>query len=125
MVKSIISVLISLCLIFCGATLENKFVKKQFDEFDIVLETFYEKAENNTANEQDALAVQKNWLEKKKVLHIFIPHNDIKEIDLWISETISLTRYEKYEDVLSKLDVLKTLCSQIPKTFEFEFANIM
>lgn len=125
MVKSIVSVIIAISLILGGAVLENRFVRKQFDEFNIVLDTFYEKVENKTANKQDAIAVQKSWIEKKKVLHIFIPHNDIKEVDLWVTETISLTEYEKFEDVLSKIDVLKELCIQIPNTFEIEFANIM
>lgn len=125
MVKSIISVLISLALIFGFAAYENSFVMRQFDEFSTVLDTLYEKVENETANKQDVLAAQQNWVDKKKVLHIFIPHNEIKEVDLWLAETISLVGYEKYEDALSKLDVLKELCEQIPHTFRLHISNIL
>jgi len=125
MVKSIISVLISLALIFGFAAYESNFVMRQFDEFSTVLDTLYEKVENQTANKQDVLAAQQNWVDKKKVLHIFIPHNEIKEVDLWLAETISLVGYEKYEDALSKLDVLKELCEQIPTTFRLHISNIL
>lgn len=125
MVKSIITVLVALAIIFGGAAYEQNFVKRQFDEFNVVLETLYVKTENNTANKEDVLAVQKNWVDKKNVLHIFIPHNEIKEVDLWLAETISLVAYGKYEDALSKIDVLLELCEQIPHTFRLHISNIL
>lgn len=124
MVKSIISIFVALAIIFGGAAYERNFVKRQFDEFDVVLESLYEKTENCTANKEDVLAAQMNWVKKKEVLHIFIPHNEIKEVDLWLAETISLVAFEKYEDALSKIDVLLELCEQIPKTFRLDISNI-
>jgi hypothetical protein len=71
------------------------------------------------------LAVQKSWVQKKKYLHIFIPHNEIKELDLWLSETIILVRDEKWSDALSKVEVLGELTEQIPKTFLIKIENIL
>ena len=125
MVKSIVTVIIALFLIFGGAVFEAKFVNKQFNEFDVALSSLYDKTKDQTANKQDVLAVQENWHAKKRVLHIFIPHNEIKEIDLWLGETISLINFEKYDDALSKLDVLIELCREIPKTFTPAMPNIL
>lgn len=111
-------------ILVCGAIYEADFTKRQFEELSTVLETLYEKVDNETAVEDDVYAVQSNWVEKKKYLHIFIPHNEIKEIDLWLAESVKLVRDEKWEDALSKIEVLRELAEQIPKTFAVSIENV-
>lgn len=111
-------------ILVCGAIYEADFTKRQFEELSTVLETLYEKVDNKTAVEDDVYAVQSNWVEKKKYLHIFIPHNEIKEIDLWLAESVKLVRDEKWEDALSKIEVLRELAEQIPKTFAVSIENV-
>ena len=125
MVKTIISVIVVACFITVGAILENSFIHKQFDELEIILDTLYEKVEAETAVKEDAYSVQKNWIEKKKYLHVFIPHNEIKEIDLWLSESVTLIDDKEWSDAISKIEVLKELCEQIPKTFTIAWENIL
>lgn len=124
MLKTVISTLVVAAILICGAIYEANFTKKQFNELGVVLETLYEKTDGKTATEDDVYAVQKNWLKRKKYLHIFIPHNEIKEIDLWLAESVKLVRDEKWEDALSKIEVLKELTEQIPKTFAVSVENI-
>ena len=125
MVKSFISMLIVAILLTFGALYENAFVNKQFDEFNSVLQVLYEKVDNETATQDDVYAVQKNWIDKKKVLHVFIPHNDIKEFDLWLSESSTLVRDKKWEDAISKIEVLIELTEQIPMSFVLALENIL
>ncbi len=125
MVKSLISMLTVLSLLIVGSILETWFVNKQFKEFDEVLFELYQKVDEEIAVEDDVLAVQKNWLDKKRVLHIFIPHNDIKEMDLWLSESVTLVRDKEWKDAISKVEVLRELSEQIPKTFRVSFENIL
>lgn len=124
MVKSIISIICVLALIIAVAIYENNFVTRQFEELDVLLAVLYEKTETETANKDDVLAVQQNWVEKKKYFHIFIPHNEVKEIDLWLSEAVALVEKEKWEDALSKIEVLRELVEQIPNTFELRLENV-
>ena len=124
MVKSLVSIFICLALIAGGAIYEHAFIDRQFGEFSAAVETLYDKTREEVATRQDVEAVQQNWRKKKDVLHAFIPHNDIKEVELWLGETLSLVSYGKYEDALSKMDVLKELCRQIPKTYSLSFCNI-
>ena len=121
MVKTIISMLAVAAILVCGALYEADFTKRQFEELSAVLEVLYEKTDAETAVEDDVYAVQKNWVDKKKYLHIFIPH---KEIDLWLAESVKLVRDKKWEDALSKIEVLKELTEQIPKTFRVSIENI-
>ena len=125
MVKTIISILVVSCLLIIGSIYENDFINRQFDELNTVLTVLYDKIDNQSATQDDVYAVQKNWLSKKKVLHIFIPHNEIKEIDLWLSESATLVRDKEWKDAISKIEVLIELTEQIPKTFVLSLENIL
>ena len=125
MVKSLCSFFCVLAIILAGAVFENNFIIRQFEEFGAIAEELYTKTENKTAIKDDAIAVQKNWLEKKKYLHNFIPHTEIKEMDLWIAESVSLIGDKKWDDALSKVEVIRELAEQIPKTFEISIENIL
>ena len=125
MVKTTISIIAVICLLVTFSIYEQLFVSKQFDEFHGVLQTLYVKIEDNTASSDDVYAVQKNWLDKKRFLHAFIPHNEIKEIDLWLSEAVTLVRDKEWNDAISKVEVLKELCEQIPKTFSLSWENVL
>lgn len=125
MVRTIISMICVAVILLAAALYEADFVKRQFDEFHEILEILYEKVDQETATQDDVYAVQNNWIEKKKVLHIFIPHNDIKEVDLWLSESATLVRDKEWKDAISKIEVLKELSEQIPKTFTLSLENIL
>ena len=125
MVKTIISTICVALLLTVGAIFENHFVHKQFYELNSVFVCLYEKIDDKTATQDDVYATQKSWLNKKRVLHIFIPHNEIKEIDLWLSESATLVRDQKWEDAISKVEVLIELSEQIPKTFSVSLENIL
>ena len=125
MVKTLISMLCVSAILLVGSIFEMRFIHKQFNEFHQVICELYDKVDEQIAKEDDVYATQENWLNKKKFLHAFIPHNEIKEIDLWLSESATLVRDEKWEDALSKIEVLKELCEQIPKTFSITLANVL
>lgn len=122
--KTVISVISALIILVAGAIAENRFVKKQFNELSLSFTMLYDKIDNETATEKDVYAVKEQWLDKKKTLHIFIPHNEIKEMDLWLFETTVLVRDKEWTDALSKVDVLKNLCEEVPKTFSLSIENI-
>ena len=125
MVKSIISMLCVALLFVVGAIYETDFVHRQFEELHGVLTVLYEKVDEQTATQDDVYAVQKNWLEKKKYLHAFIPHNEIKEVDLWLAESATLVRDQEWSDAISKIEVLIELAEQIPKTFKASWENVL
>lgn len=124
MVKTIISSIVVAVIVLAFALFEQWFITKNFEDFNEVLTILYEKIDGENATQEDVYAVQDNWLNKKKLLHAFIPHNDIKEIDLWLAEAVTLVRDKKWEDAISKVEVLIELSEQIPKTFTLSFENI-
>lgn len=125
MVKSWISVIVA-CIILAGGTVfEQIYVSNTFKEFKENTVKVYDLTKSGRATSDDVVDLQDYWYGKKKILHIFIPHNDIKEIDLWLAESRVLVEEEKFEDALSKLDVVIELTEQIPKTFLIKIENIL
>lgn len=124
MKKSILTAIIAILLLFCCAFLENKNVNDTFNVFYEFLEQTELKIKRETITNEDARVLKDFWLEKKKILHIWIPHADIKEIDLWLGETLAFTENENYKEALTKIKVLKILAKQIPSTFSLRIENI-
>lgn len=125
MVKSIISALVAVAMLAGLSLYEQSVITGGFNELKTMLVSVYDKIDGDTAVKDDVLSVQKFWISKKEKLHIFIPHNDIKELDLWISEAVTLVENGKKEDAISKIDVAIELCEQIPKTFLPRVENIL
>ena len=124
MVKSLISTIIAILILIGGAIYEHNYITSNFSDYNKNLNNLYEKVENESASVNDVLSVQESWLDKKQHLHIFIPHTEIKEIDLWLSETVSYVREKEWTEAISKLEVLIELSEQIPLTFNLRLENI-
>ncbi len=124
MVKTVLSILISLALLVSAAVFELFYVNEQFDKFEEALSTLELKVREESANREDAEAVKILWEHEKKNLHVVIPHNDISYIDYWLGEAVSYIETKKFDDALSKIEVLVTICRQIPQTYGVTFENI-
>ncbi len=124
MVRCILSIIISVAIVTVGAIYENLFIHNAFDNFHTMLYNVEEKLQNENATTEDIYAVQKYWLSKKRILHAFIPHTEIKEIDLWISEAIIYTKNKNYKEAEGKIEVCLELSEQIPNNFKIKFENL-
>lgn len=124
MVRSLISALIAIGILLGVAFGEQYLLRKCFGEFKENAVVVYKKIDEETAKKEDVLSLQKFWLTKKDTLHLFVPHNDIKEIELWLAEACTLVEHKEYKDALSKIDVVIELTEQIPKMYVFAPQNI-
>ena len=124
MVKTIVSMLLSLALLVSAALFEHFYLGGTFEKFDAALVTLECKVREEVASREDAEAVRALWLADKKDLHAVIPHNDIAQVDYWLGEAVSFTENKDYVQALSKIEVLLTLCEQIPQTYTLSFENI-
>ena len=124
MIKTLVTTLIAVAILFTAGAIENNCVTKSFDKFYLILEQAEKKLTENTATVQDVKMVEDFWLKKKKTLHVWIPHNDIKEIDLWVSECVAYASQNNQKEALCKIRVLKTLAKQIPFNFVLKFENL-
>lgn len=124
MVRCIITIIVSVCLIALGSVFENVYMKKSFSELHNMLDQVGYKIENKSVQTDDILSLQNLWLEKKSKLHAFVPHTELKEVDLWISECVTYVKYKKFEDAGAKIEVVRELTEQIPRNFILQFENL-
>ncbi len=125
MKKSIISIIVALIIMVGGTWYEQKFVLKTFDELRVEIGECLTKANNEVLTKKEVEDFQKKWEDKKKYLHIFIPHTDIREIGLWVSEAIAFTEYENFEESADKLKVIYDLLISTPQNYRFKIENVL
>ncbi len=124
MVKSLVAIAVSVLLLLGAALFEGFYVRDQFSQFGEELQSLYDKAEEQTANGEDARAVQTSWEARKEKLHVWIPHNDISRVDDYMSEAVRLIAEKNYAFALPKLEILLHLCETVPGTYEPGVENI-
>lgn len=124
MVKSVITVIVSALILAGAAIYEQIYVDSAFDRLLEQALIMQEKEINKTATPADAENVRNCWIKEKEKMHAFISHNDIKELDMWLSEGIAFTKSGKYEEAYTKYVVIADLCKSIPKGYLIRFENV-
>lgn len=124
MVKSVITVIVSALILAGAAIYEQIYVNSAFARLFEQALIMQEKEINKTATPADAENVRNCWIKEKEKMHAFIPHNDIKELDMWLSEGIAFTKSGKYEEAYTKYVVIADLCKSIPKGYLIRFENV-
>lgn len=125
MVKTIYSILISILILAFAGVGEQIYLKRTFDSLHEDFTMAYLKIKDEKATTDDANAIRTRWIAQKKKLHFFISHNDIKEMDLWLSEAVSYLKLGNVEEAVSKLEVAIHLTEQIPQNYLIRFENIL
>ena len=125
MVKTIYSILISVLILVFAGICEQIYLKRTFDGLHEDFTTAYLKIKEEKSTPDDANAIRERWLAQKKKLHFFISHNDIKEMDLWLSEAVAYLKLGNVEEATSKMEVAINLTTQIPQNYLIRFENIL
>ncbi len=124
MVKSIIYTLVAAALCLAFFLFSETYVNTQFEDFHRAVTALYDKVENESANDGDVKAVCCMWEEKKSRLHIFIPHNDISQIDYYLSEAGGFIREGRYEHALAKLEAVSHMAQSLPSSYSINLENV-
>ena len=125
MIKTIVSLLITIALIFGVSYYENVRVKNTFTNFSEVLETLYDKTESGKVTYEDGTAVEKFWENQKNTLHIWLPHTAIQEIDYQLYEAVGYLYVRDFESAIPNLEILMGMCENIPQSYRFSWENIL
>jgi hypothetical protein len=124
MIKTAVSSLIALIFIISLSLYECFFISATFEKFNSILTSLYEKTENSIATHEDGIVAQTFWREKKKHLHVWLPHTAINTVDSQLSEALGYLYEGKFTDALPKLEVLIDFSETIPRSFKLLPENI-
>ena len=124
MIRTIVSIFISLALLLGVSFYEANYVKNTFSDFHLVLEELKRKTEAGEANYDDGLAIRDYWEERKKKLHVWVAHNSLQEFDYQLDEAIGFLFVGQYNDALPKIEVLLGLSENVPHGYALSFGNV-
>ena len=124
MVKSIIYTLAAIILCAGFFIFTELYVSRQFEYVSAAADTLYRKVEEGDATVGDAHAVMELWEDKKSKLHVFIPHNDIAQIDLYLAQADGHIREGDMGLALAKTEVIKRLAQSLPCSYSVKLENV-
>lgn len=125
MIRTFVSILVTFAILLGLSLFELQYVNKTFDEFYKILYVLRQKTDVQTATHEDGKAVQEYWLNKKKVMHIWLPHTSLQEIDLQLDEAVAFLYVDDHKDALPKIEVVMGLAFNIPQSYELKWKNIL
>ena len=124
MIKTIISIFISLFFLLGLGFYETRKVAETFKLFEETLRSLYDKTEESSATYEDGVSVHRFWEEKKKVLQVWIPHAPLAEVDYQLYEAVGCLYLQDFSSALPKIEVLIGMCENIPSGYTLTLENI-
>ncbi len=124
MIRTIASIFLSFAVI-CGLSFyEIYYVQDTFACFHEILDTLYQKTESHAATYEDGTSVRAYWEDKKRALHIWLPHTMLQEVDYHVDEAIGYLYNDDYSNALAQLEVAIELSLEIPRSYKLSLQNI-
>ena len=124
MIRTIASAIITLLIILGVSIYDIHYVQKTFSVFHDTLRTLKQKTELGIATYDDGLAVRAYWDTKKHVMHMWVPHTPLAEIDYQLDEAIGNLYIQDYDGAMPNIEVLLGLSENIPKSYTLSLGNI-
>ena len=124
MIRTLVSIFVSLALILGVSFFEITYVQSTFEEFSATIESLRHKIEEGIATYQDGVTVQNYWRKKRDILHVWVPHNSLQEVDYQLDETVGYLYVGDYESALPKIEVVEGLAKNTPQLYTFRLGNI-
>ncbi|MBQ7948485.1 MAG: DUF4363 family protein [Clostridia bacterium] len=124
MIRTIISIVITLALIVGVSIYDIYYVQTTFQVFHEELRTLKQKTELGDATYSDGLAVRSYWDTKKQIMHIWVPHTVLAEIDYQLDEAIGFLYVQDYVAAIPKIEVILGLSENVPNSYTLHPGNI-
>ena len=124
MIRTMVSAFITLALLLGLSFYEANYVQRKFEEFYTALHTLKSKTELSTVSYNDGLSMREFWDKHKIVMHVWIPHTVLYEIDYQLDEAIGFIYVEDYKSALPKIEVILGLSENVPKGYTLTLGNI-
>lgn len=124
MIRTIISIVITLALIVGVSIYDIYYVQTTFQVFHEELRTLKQKTELGDATYSDGLAVRSYWDAKKQIMHIWVPHTVLAEIDYQLDEAIGFLYVQDYVAAIPKIEVILGLSENVPNSYTLHPGNI-
>ncbi len=124
MIKTIVSILLSLGVILGLSLYEILYVQTTFRDFEQILTALHQKTESHVATYEDGNAVRFYWEKKKRTLHVWLTHTTLQEVDYHLDEAIGYLYTDDFRNAVSQLEIAIELSKEIPRAYSLGIQNI-
>ncbi len=124
MLKTIVSIFLSLGLIVGLTLYELTYVQTTFREFERVLTALHQKTESHVATYEDGNAARAYWERKKRTLHVWLTHTTLQEMDYHLDEAIGYLYTDDFRNAIAQLEIAIELSKEIPRSYSLDAQNI-
>ena len=124
--KKIILVIVVTALIITAGVIEQVYVQRTFEELEVKAENIYVMLRDK--NYTDALEYTANlkdwWYQKRDILELVSPNNDIKEIVREIGELEGSQLAMMYDDSITRSNVLQEMAKNSRNLLAYRWKNV-
>ena len=124
MVRSIIILISVLAIIASASIFEKSYFNSKMEYFDTNLDVIISQTENEEDASDNLQTLTDWWKNEKKIMHAFISHNEIKDIDGLMIESKEFIENAEYVFASAKLKRLDDMIVTLPDGYSFCFGNI-
>ncbi len=124
MAKTVSGLLISLALLLGCSLYEIFYITTSMSHFRDATIGVFQRTEEHRATHEDGNALRLIWENKKRTLHVWLPHTAIENVDYHLNEALGYLYQENYEDALPKLEVIVDMCENIIRSITVLPENI-
>lgn len=80
--------------------------------------------ENEIESQNEITIAKKKWDEKKEKLVIYLEHDELEKVEMYIIETNSHIETKEYKMAIQSLDTCKFIIEHIKEKYDFSWRNI-
>ena len=124
MIRTIVSIFVSLALLLGVTVWESLYIQRNFELIESTIKTLYDKTEEGTATHEDGEAVEVFWQAKKHKMHLILPHGAVQQIDFELNEALGYLYQGNFQDALPKMEVLLQATEVVRQNYSLAWGNI-
>ena len=120
----LIPILVLIFLVGAGIA-EALIVNNIFEDFIAETDKLIELAKNEELTQEQFEAYDSLWYDVREKCEFFLPHSDVYELNLRVSETKGYVQNKDFESCLAQLEVVKRLAMYVRHLAEPKLRHIL
>lgn len=123
--KSIVAGIIALALVVSCGIVEVVVLRNRYEELHAQCLEVMELAREEKLSAHEFDAFRDKWVELRETSELFLPHQDVYEMNLRFAESEAYVEQNDYEQLLAQLSVIEELLQYVPHLMTPNFNHLI
>lgn len=125
MTKSIIAGIVALVLVLGCGIAEVVCLRNAYQNLHEQCMEVIDAAKNQMLTEEQFAFFRQNWVKLRETSELFLPHQDVYELNLRFAEAQAFAEQQDFAQLLSHLSVIEELLSYVPHLMTPDFNHLV